>query len=261
MATKRMIAWCVINTDSFCELSNDAKCLYFYLNLQADDYGFTNNIQLTLRQLGITNSILDELSDKKFIIQFDSGAIVITHWFVHNTLKNDRIKVTMYNNEYSQIIVNRSKIYEISNANMIKNNPVYTSGLVNDARIQNGSKMETQYSIAYDKEDNNSLDKDVDLECNATCNVTSSDEFGASEKEKKHIDRIVKHGLYSNVELTNSQYFEFMDKEELVNQLSTMILHGYKSCDHYADLLGMINTEKKQRRLSRTSPFKRRMMQ
>ncbi len=256
MANKRMFSLSVCATDSFLEMPFEAQCLYFHLNLYADDYGLLGNCKMITKMVGIPEKYLSVLIESGFLIRFDSGVIIIVHWLVHNTLKNDRIKETIYKKEYSLISINESKIYELTNATLIHESHVSTSDTVNSVRIQNGSKMETEISKDYNKGDDYRLDKDVALKCNASCNVTLLDKIDNSEKARNSIGRITKHGLYANVELTNGQYLEFIGKESFVNRLSTKILHGYKSSDHYGDLNEMKRAERKLRRLCRNNPFK-----
>ena len=90
MANKRMFSREVIEHDDFLELSKGAKVLYFYLNLAADNEGFANNKRRVMRMCDCTENDLQELINGKWVIPFDNGVIVITHWRMHNTLKNDR---------------------------------------------------------------------------------------------------------------------------------------------------------------------------
>lgn len=90
MANKRMFSRDVVEHDDFLELSKGAKVLYFYLNLAADNEGFVNNKRTITRMCDCSENDLQELIDGNWIIPFGTGVLVITHWRIHNTLKNDR---------------------------------------------------------------------------------------------------------------------------------------------------------------------------
>ena len=43
MAERRMIAKTIIDSDLFLDMPMSTQCLYFHLNMRADDDGFINN--------------------------------------------------------------------------------------------------------------------------------------------------------------------------------------------------------------------------
>ena len=90
MANKRMFSREILEHDNFTELSHSAIVLYFYLNLAADNEGFVNSKRHVMRLCGCTEKDLQELIAGNWVILFDTGVLVITHWRIHNTLKNDR---------------------------------------------------------------------------------------------------------------------------------------------------------------------------
>ena len=90
MANKRMFTRELLESDKFLELSHNAKVLYFYLNLAADNEGFVNSKQRVMRLCDCSDTDLQELIKGNWVIPFDTGVLVITHWRMHNTLKNDR---------------------------------------------------------------------------------------------------------------------------------------------------------------------------
>ena len=66
------------------------QCLYFHLNMRADDDGFIGNPKRIARLIGSSEDDLKLLIVKKFVLTFENGVIVIKHWKMHNTLQNDR---------------------------------------------------------------------------------------------------------------------------------------------------------------------------
>lgn len=103
MARKRMITSDVIGTDKFFSLSLDARGLYMHLNSVADDDGFIASPQSTTIMVGGTKELLRELIDAGYIMEMDSGICLVTHWFMHNTLKSNRYNPTIYYADRSQV--------------------------------------------------------------------------------------------------------------------------------------------------------------
>ncbi len=102
MARKRMFDSEIINRDDFLELSLEAKAIYFLLGIFADDEGFISPKKI-LKLYGGNDSMLDELIKSEFIIQFESGVVLITDWNINNYLNQKRIRETIYTSEKQQI--------------------------------------------------------------------------------------------------------------------------------------------------------------
>ena len=102
MARKRMFDSEIINRDDFLELSLEAKAIYFLLGIFADDEGFISPKKI-LKLYGGNDSMLDELIKSEFIIQFESGVVLITDWNINNYLNQKRIRETIYTLEKQQI--------------------------------------------------------------------------------------------------------------------------------------------------------------
>lgn len=94
-----MITKVIIDSDSFRSLSISAQVLYFHLNLSADDDGFLDNVTGVMAQTRTDQKDLDALIEAGFILHVSKFVYVITHWFVHNTLKKDRYKPTFHKKE------------------------------------------------------------------------------------------------------------------------------------------------------------------
>ena len=77
------------------------QALYFHLSLRADDEGFVNNPKKIMRFIGCSEDDMRILLSKRFLLSFESGVIVIKHWKLHNTIRKDRLKLTVYQEEKS----------------------------------------------------------------------------------------------------------------------------------------------------------------
>ncbi len=99
MARRRMIAREVVSSDDFLGMSIRARELYMHLNLAADDDGFVSNVDTTVRMVGASKKHLQELLDKEYLIRFDSGICLVTHWRVANTIRKDLYHSSLHREE------------------------------------------------------------------------------------------------------------------------------------------------------------------
>ena len=113
MANKRMFALDVIDTDRFCEMPVSARLLYYELGMRGDDEGFVQNPKKIMLTTGTTVDDLKVLAAKGYVILFDSGVLVITHWQKNNFIQKDRFHETTCLAEKAQIQTTDSKIYEL----------------------------------------------------------------------------------------------------------------------------------------------------
>ena len=131
MAERRMFAKTIIDSDAFVDMPLSTQALYFHLSMRADDDGFINNPKKIQRMIGASDDDFKVLCLKRFIIPFESGIVVIKHWKIHNYIRNDRYKPTVYTTEKALITS--------------KENGAYTE--VDTVGIPNGYQMDTQYRL------------------------------------------------------------------------------------------------------------------
>ena len=113
MAQKRMFDKVVTTSDDFLELSAEAQCLYFHMGMLADDDGLSKNYRSYMKLVGATNEDLQSLIDKSFIYKFDSDVIAIKHWKINNTVRNDRYRPTIFQNEFSRLDIADNNEYKV----------------------------------------------------------------------------------------------------------------------------------------------------
>ncbi len=142
MAERRMFAKTIIDSDAFLDMPLSTQSLYFHLSMRADDDGFINNPKKIQRMIGASDDDLKLLIAKNFIIPFESGIVVIKHWKIHNYIRNDRYKETVYKEEKTMLEV--------------KENNAYTLG------IPNGYQTDTQVRLGQVRSGKDSIDKDID---------------------------------------------------------------------------------------------------
>jgi hypothetical protein len=210
VAERRMFAKTIIDSDAFLDMPLSTQSLYFHLSMRADDDVFINNPKKIQRMVGASDDDLKLLIAKNFIIPFESGIVVIKHWKIHNYIRNDRYKSTVYQEEKAMLDT--------------KENNAYTVCL--QSGIPNGYQMETQVRLGKDSIDKDSID------------YSESEEPPApkSTKPVKH-----KHGEYSNVLLTDDELgklkAEYPDWEERIERLSSYVAStGRRYKSHYATI-------------------------
>lgn len=142
MAERRMFAKTIIDSDAFLDMPLTTQALYFHLSMRADDEGFINNPRKISRMIGCSDDDLRLLLAKKFILAFDSGVIVIKHWKIHNYIRNDRFKETVYKDERLSLDIKDNGAYTIRQPG---DNHASTIGIPSDNHAS--YQMETQDSI------------------------------------------------------------------------------------------------------------------
>lgn len=114
MAERRMFAKTIIDSDAFIDMPLSTQALYFHLSMRADDDGFINNPKKIQRMIGCSDDDLKMLVAKRFIIPFDSGIVVIKHWKIHNYIRGDRKKDTVYPEEMALLIEKENGAYSLA---------------------------------------------------------------------------------------------------------------------------------------------------
>lgn len=112
MAEKRMFAKSIVLSDAFLDMPATARCLYFTLNMLADDDGFVNSPKSIMRQCMATEDDLKILFAKYYLIPFELGIVVIRHWRINNYLRCDRYSPTKFIDEKAQIFIDETGAYQ-----------------------------------------------------------------------------------------------------------------------------------------------------
>jgi len=133
MAKRRMFSMDIIDTDHFLDMPATTQLLYFHLSMRADDDGFVSSPKGIIKLIGASEDDMKLLIGKQFVIRFDSGICVIKHWKIHNYIKNDRYRETIYQEERHILKEDTSGIY-----------------LMDPEWIQNGSKVDPQVRLGKD---------------------------------------------------------------------------------------------------------------
>ena len=222
MAERRMLSSKVVCSDSFIEMPFSAQGLYVQLVMEADDDGFLNRAKRIQMAIGATPDDLEMLIQKRFILAFPNGVVVIKHWRMNNQIRKDRYTPTQYQDEFKMLEIKDDGAYtEREKENMVDTLATKWQ--------PNGNQMATQYRLGKDSIGKVSIGK---------VNIDMGDS-GESQSPKKPVKH--KHGEYNNVLLTDDELEklqkEYPDYSERIDRLSSYIAStgkAYKS--HYATI-------------------------
>lgn len=114
MAQKRMFTMKIVDSDAFLDMPLSAQCLYFHLNMRADDDGFIGNPKRIMRTVGCHEDDLKLLILKRFVLTFEDGVIVIKHWRMHNCISQNRYHETQYIDEKSKLLIKDNNAYSLT---------------------------------------------------------------------------------------------------------------------------------------------------
>ena len=158
MAQKRMFTMKIVDSDAFLDMPATTQCLYFHLNMRADDDGFIGNPKRIMKITGASEDDLRLLIAKRFVLTFEDGVIVIKHWRMHNTLSRDRYVETSYTDEKKMLLLKDNGSYSLTGGNPI-----------DDTRLIERSGRQTQQRRSKDAtkthaEKDIGLDKDIDID-------------------------------------------------------------------------------------------------
>jgi hypothetical protein len=143
MAQRRMFSKNITESDSFLDMPLSTQALYFHLGMEADDDGFVTPNRV-LRMISSTTDDLKLLVTKQYVIPFECGVVVISHWNEHNYIQKDRYKATIYLEE-------KNKLLNINN--------VYSKIEEKEECIQNVYKMDTQVRLGKSRVEESRLQK------------------------------------------------------------------------------------------------------
>lgn len=141
MAERRMFAKTIIDSDAFLDMPLSTQALYFHLSMRADDDGFINSPKKVQRMVGCGDDDLKLLIAKNFLIPFESGVVVIKHWKIHNYIRNDRYKPTVYKEEKSQLYLKDNNAYTLDK----------TLGIPSDSQVVYQSETQVRDRIELGK--------------------------------------------------------------------------------------------------------------
>lgn len=191
MGDRRMLTTKVTDADAFVSMPSSAQALYLHLNMGADDDGFNNQVQLAMFKAHASVDDVKLLLAKRFILQFESGVIVIKHWRMANALRNDRYKPTNFQEELNMLKVKDNKSYSFSEGEWLPNGCQTVA-----ERLPNGCPNLTQPNLTEHnlKEEKNTYCAEAD-EVIDYLNMRTGTKYRHVDSTRKHIQARLKEGF------------------------------------------------------------------
>ena len=239
MAERRMFTQKITEADNFTALPPTTQCLYFHLCMNADDDGFSNKIRQAMFNSHADQNDFEMLVQKRFIIPFESGVIVIKHWRMHNLIRADRYHETDYLEEKAELVLKENGVYTDC---IPSDNQMATNGIPSD------NQMETEVRLGKDSIGKVSIEKDI----------------ATPKKEKPQKES---YGSLGNVKLTIDEYNKLLNEygndltHKAIDFLDAYIADkGYKSKSNYMAIRRWVIDavkEKEQKRAKFDNPGQR----
>lgn len=160
MAQKRMFTMKIVDSDAFLDMPATTQCLYFHLNMRADDDGFIGNPKRIMKITGASEDDLRLLIAKRFVLTFEDGVIVIKHWRMHNTLSRDRYTETSYIDEKRMLLLKENGSYSLASGNVIDDTKLIerSNRQTHNRRNKDATKTHAGKGLGID------IGKDIDKE-------------------------------------------------------------------------------------------------
>ena len=221
MADRRMFTKKVTDSDDFISLGSAAQALYLHLNQGADDEGFTNQVQMAMFKAHASIDDLKVLLAKRFIIQFESGVIVIKHWRMHNTLRKDRFTPTNFQEELKQLGIKSNGSYTLDKAQM-----EWLPDGCQAVAVGKGS-----INLEKEREEEDSL---VDSECSTTATTDDENKLQVWEGSLgKGVVRLTENQVGALLDELGLSGFDYY-----VEKLADFIIEKKaKAANHYATIM------------------------
>lgn len=217
----------VVESDPFFEMPADSQALYMHLVLNADDEGFVGNPETIRRMTGFSKDSLKLLIAKGFLISFQSGVVVVTHWEMQNKIQPSRKTKTIFTDEKGLLLVDEQGKYLIFNNS---SEPCQQDADKMSEECQRvADKTSEQVSIGKDSIDKYSIDKSsIELgkyrdsieKVEDRENIDNRGYGGKKEKERKE-PNMTSCPQYSSPSYPQSQQLKPNDIVDLFNDICT----------------------------------------
>ena len=177
MANKRMFTMKIVDSDAFLDMPLSTQCLYFHLNMRADDDGFVGNAKRIMKVIGASEDDLKILIAKRFLLVFEDGVIVIKHWRMHNTLSQNRYHETQYLDEKSMLRIKDNGSYSLESGKSI-----------DDTKLIESAKRQSSRRTVDGQKTDSDIDLDLDLDLDKECIITDSKESVCRTEVQRAVD-------------------------------------------------------------------------
>jgi hypothetical protein len=221
MAQKRMFTMNIVDSDAFLDMPLSSQCLYFHLNMRADDDGFIGNPKRIQKIVGASEDDLKLLIAKRFILVFEDGVIVIKHWRMHNTIRSDRYNATQYQDELALLSIKDNKSYSLSSGNQLATigNQNASTGLGLDIGLDIDIELDIDKEVKKEKKQR--IKEAVTYVPDVLLNQTINDFIASRKKKSPMTDKAIELMIKKLDEMTS-------DNDEKIQIINQSIMNGWK---------------------------------
>lgn len=244
MAERRFISKQIFNDDIFTDLEVQARLLYAYLILNADDDGFLKNTKQMMFLSGADINDLQTLVSAGYLYEFPSGAFVIRHWNMMNKVQPTRKSDTIYQNEKSELTI-INDVYCRQDVDKVS-----TQGSIGQGSGSIGQDSTEQASIGKGRAGQGKEGKDT------SSSPSSSDDIAKFEKVRDYQEKHPECSKLITAFQTKIKALRDMDdfvlicmlyetygKDALADAMVTTIKEGGKSVQYLAGVCKKQNAE------------------
>ena len=256
MANKRMFNMKIVDSDAFLDMPLSAQCLYFHLNMRADDDGFIGNVKRIMKIIGSNDDDLSILKAKRFVLEFDSGVIVIKHWRMHNTLSKQRYHETSYIEEKQALSLKENGSYTLGDGNPIDDQHVIEMFQNNPKLIESTCEEQTEKHRRNIGETSENAGLGLDIDLDLDLDIKEKEIYKEKEVEAEKQQRSTKkrtYGEYKHIKLTDEEASRLVSEfgKEYVEQMITSVdeycqLHGKTYKDYNLAIRTFIRNDQKK---------------
>lgn len=221
MANKRMFTMKICDSDAFLEMPISAQCLYFHLNMRADDDGFVGNPKKIIKIIGANDDDLRILIAKRFLLTFEDGVIVIKHWRMHNTLSKKRYHETQYQDEKAMLLLKPNGSYSFESGVPLDDQK-YIEMYQNQCDEQseddwsaNGEQVENKRRTSGEQVENSVLVLDLDLDKDKDINRDLESKEAAKRKRfvKPTLEELEAYKLEKKLNVNCEYFLDFYESK------------------------------------------------
>lgn len=223
MAERRMLSKKILQGRQFLTMSIEAQALYPHLMLSSDDDGVVDAFPVT-RMTGISEIVLDELTNKKFILPLNDDMVYfIVDFEEQNKIRADRVQPSLYRDlllEKTGMVIDGKRVTKPkkTDVSQVSDKCLTSDGQMTAYMPADVSQVSAQYSIGKDRIGEDSIDED------------RSDKviYLNNDDNQKSFSQIIKS---SNIKINERHSQMLLDYIGLDNMTVDMIQHAIEKTE------------------------------
>ena len=209
----------ITDSGEFLKMPLSTQCLYFHINLHADDDGIVDNVKTIMRMIGANDDDINLLLAKKFLLIVEGEIVVIRDWWIHNTILRDRYDKSLYKDKVDTIYsINNNKQYTLADNKML------TNSYQEDNKNVNKNVNTDKNSI-----DENRLDKVKVRDSHKSININTEFQTIDDDDDDNDKDDKVAAALLKYIPSANSIWVEKIDKFRKRNLSDELIIKAIEN--------------------------------